>query len=79
MSATPDLFIRITFQSEDPISQSVHDVVQRSFVRHVEKILLVRIAGDILDLVDESLRVLLFPDVISQNLKPGKGKAKKKT
>lgn len=54
-----------TFQSEDAIAQSIHNIVERSFIGHIEEVFVVRIAGDILDLSDERVRVLLPPDVMS--------------
>ena len=62
-----------TFQGEDPVSQSVHNVIERSFIRHVEEEFVVRIAGDVLDLVNERLRVLLPADIMTQNLETSVG------
>lgn len=59
-----------TFQGEDAISQGIHNVVERSFIGHIEKVFVVRVAGDILDLSNECLRVLLTADVMTQNLEP---------
>lgn len=61
-------FPSLTFQSEDAISQGVHDVIERSFIGHVEKVLLFGGTGDRLDLCDERLWVLLPADVMTQNL-----------
>lgn len=63
------VFNTVTFQSEDAISQCINNVVERSFVRNIEKIFVVRVAGDELDLLNESFRVLLSPDVMTQDLK----------
>lgn len=63
------VFNTVTFQSEDAISQCINNVVERGFVRNIEKIFVVRVAGDELDLLNESFRVLLSPDVMTQDLK----------
>lgn len=57
-----------TFQSEDAISQGIHNVVEGGFISHIEKVFVVGVAGDVLDLSNESLRVLLPPDVMTKNL-----------
>lgn len=57
-----------TFQSEDAIPQGIHNVIECSFIGHIEKIFVIRIAGDILNLSNECLRVLLPADVMTQNL-----------
>lgn len=58
----------LTFQGEDPLSQRVHDVFERRLVRHVEEVLLVWVAGDELDLLQEGLRVDPAAVVVTQNL-----------
>lgn len=62
-----------TFQSEDAISQGIHNVIQCRFVRHIEEVFIVGVAGDVLDLRDERLWVLLPADVMTENLEPGVG------
>lgn len=39
-----------TFQSEDAITQGIHNVVKCGFIGHIEKVLVVRVAGDVFDL-----------------------------
>lgn len=60
-----------TFQAEDAVAQSVHDVVEGGLVGDVEEIFLVRVAGDVLDLADEVLGVLLAAQVMPQHLRRG--------
>lgn len=59
-----------TFQSEDAVAEGIHNVVERSFIRHVEKVFVIRVAGDIFDLRNKSLGVLLPTDVMAKNLEP---------
>lgn len=74
MSPNETTFIHLqTFQSEDAIAQGIHDVVERSFIRHIEEVFVVRIAGDELNLRDERLRVLLPADIMTKNLEPSVG------
>lgn len=63
----------LTFQSEDAISQGIHNVIQCSFIRHIEEVFIVGITGDVLDLRDERLWVLLPADVMTENLEPSVG------
>lgn len=65
MSGRP---IPATFQAEDPVPQGIHDVVEGCLVRHVEEILLVGVAGDVLDLTDEGFGVLLPTNVVPEDL-----------
>lgn len=58
----------LTFQGEDPLSQRIHNVFERRLVRHVEEVLLVWVAGDELDLLQEGLRVDPTAVVVTQNL-----------
>lgn len=62
-----------TLQCEDSISQGIDDVIECSFIRHVEEEFVIRVAGDVLDLIDERLGVLLPADVMTQNLKHRRG------
>lgn len=57
-----------TFQTEDPLAQSIHNVFQGSFVGHVEEMLVVRIAGDVFDLTEESLWVDPSTVIVAQHL-----------
>lgn len=57
-----------TFQGEDAVAKGVHDVIERGFVRHVEEVLVVGVAGDVFNLGDERLGVLLPSDVMSEDL-----------
>lgn len=59
-----------TFQSEDAITQGIHNVIERGFICHIEKVFVVRVAGDIFDLRDERLGVLLPADIMTKNLEP---------
>lgn len=61
----------ITFQAEDAVAQGVHNVVEGGLVSDVEEILLVWVAGDVLDLTDEIFRVLLPAEVVPQHLRRG--------
>lgn len=58
----------LTFQGEDPLSQRVHNVFERRFVRHVEEVLLIWVTGNELDLLQERLRVDLKAVVVAQDL-----------
>lgn len=58
----------LTFQGEDPLSQRIYNVFERRLVRHVEEVLLVWVAGDELDLLQEGLRVDPTAVVVTQNL-----------
>lgn len=62
-----------TFESEDAIPQGIHNVIQRGFIRHIEEVFVVGIAGDVLDLRDERLWVLLPADVMTEDLEPSVG------
>lgn len=62
-----------TFQSEDAIAQGIHNVIQCGFIRHIEEVFIVGITGDVLDLRDERLWVLLPADVMTENLEPSVG------
>lgn len=62
-----------TFQGEDAIAQGIHNVIQCSFIRHIEKVFIVGITGNVLDLRDERLWVLLPADVMTKNLEPSVG------
>lgn len=57
-----------TFQGEDAVAKGVHDVIERGFVRHVEEVLVVGVAGDVFNLRDERLGVLLPSDVMTEDL-----------
>lgn len=73
----PPFSVSQTFQCEDAISQGINNVIERSFIGHIEKVLLFGVAGDRLDLFNERLWVLLPPDVMTQNLEAGvRGKKK---
>jgi len=62
---------RVTFQAEDAVAQGVHDVVEGGLVADVEEVFLIRVAGDVLDLADEILWVLLPAEVVPQHLRRG--------
>lgn len=57
-----------TFQTEDAFSKCVHNVLQRRLVRHIEEVLVIRVAGDVLDLTEEGLRVDSTPVVVAKYL-----------
>lgn len=59
-----------TFESENTVAQGVHDVIECGFIGHIEEVFVIRVAGDVLDLIDERLRILLPADVMTQNLQP---------
>lgn len=58
----------MTFQREDPLSQCVHDVLQCRLVRHIEEVLLIRVAGNELDFLQEGFRVDSSTVVVTQDL-----------
>lgn len=58
----------LTFQAENPLSQSIHDVLERCLVGDVEEVFVIGVAGDELDLVQKGLRVDSSPVVITQDL-----------
>lgn len=62
-----------TFQSEDAIAKGIHNVVQGGFIRHIEEVFVVGIAGDVLNLRNERLWILLPADVMTENLEPSVG------
>ena len=66
--STASFSVSPTFQSEDAISQGVHNVIERGFIGHIEKVFLLWVAGDRLDLLNKCLRILLSADVMTQNL-----------
>lgn len=66
-----------TFQGEDAVAQGVHDVVERGLVRHVEEVLVVGVAGDVFDLGDERLGVLLPSDVVTEDLEGSVGEKRR--
>lgn len=68
-----------TFQGEDAIAQGVHDVVERGLVRHVEEVLVVGVAGDVFDLGDERLGVLLPSDVVTEDLEGSVGEKRRES
>lgn len=61
----------VTFQAEDAVTQGIHDVVEGGLVGDVEEVFLVRVAGDVLDLANEILGVLLPAEVVPQHLGRG--------
>lgn len=58
----------LTFQAEDPLSQGVHDVLERGLVGDVEEVFVIGVAGDELDLVQKGLGVDPSPVVVAQDL-----------
>lgn len=66
---------QLTFQREDPLSQRVRDVLQRRLVRHIEEVLLIRVAGDELDFLQKGFGVDSSTVVITQNLDKTQSKA----
>lgn len=62
-----------TFQGEDAIAQGVHNVIESGLVRHVEEVLVVGVAGDVFNLGDERLGVLLPSDVMAEDLEGSVG------
>lgn len=68
-----------TFQGEDAVAQGVHDVVERGLVRHVEEVLVVGVAGDVFDLGDERLGVLLPSDVVTEDLEGSVGEKRRES
>lgn len=67
----------LTFQGEDPLSQRIYNVFERRLVRHVEEVLLVWVAGDELDLLQEGLRVDPTAVVVTQNLQKERRESQK--
>lgn len=57
-----------TFQGENPLSQCIHDILQRRLIGHVEEVLLIRVASYELDFLQEGFRVDSSTVIIAQNL-----------
>lgn len=62
------LILCLTFQTEDALSKRIHNVLQRSLIRHVEEVLVVRVTGDVLDFIEEGLRVDSSAVVVAKDL-----------
>lgn len=65
------LFYRVTwntFQTEDPIPERVHNVLQGRLISHLEEVLVIGVTGDILDFIQECLWVDSTPVVVAKHL-----------
>ncbi len=46
-----------TFQTEDAFSKCIHNILQRWLIRHIKEVFIIWVAGDVLDFIEEGLRV----------------------
>lgn len=58
----------LTFQTEDPFPESIHNVFQSSLICDIEEMFVIRVAGDVFDLFQKGFWINSSPVVITKNL-----------
>lgn len=57
-----------TFQTEDAFSESIHNILQRSLIGHIEEVFVIWVTGNVLDFIEEGLRVDSSTVVVAEDL-----------
>lgn len=57
-----------TFQTEDAFSKSIHNILQRSLIGHIKEVLVIWVAGNVLDFTEEGLGVDSSTVVVAEDL-----------
>ncbi len=58
-----------TFQTEDAFSECIHNILQCRLVCHIKEVFVIRVTGDVLDLIEEGLRVDSSTVVVAEDLR----------
>lgn len=57
-----------TFQTEDALSKSIHNILQRSLIGHIKEVFVIWVAGNVLDFTEEGLGVDSPTVVVAEDL-----------
>lgn len=57
-----------TFQTEDAFSKCIHDILQRWLIRHIKKVFVIWITGNVLDFIEKGLGVDSPSVVVAKDL-----------
>lgn len=57
-----------TLQAEDAVSKSIHNVFQCSFICHIEEVLIIRVTGNVFNLIQEGLGIDSTTIIVTKDL-----------